>query len=441
MSNMEQTPEPNDVVASMFTDTDLDDIEHAITQSKPLKISNKLEIDIAKLKEIELKLKLPDTIINGIIPIKIENIHDIFNNVQDILKEIEDEGTCTFFCLISYQYNFSSPMKGYKSGFLSIRQFENVKADGSFFLKVPLFLLPYSMNFVISVNCVEINLQCISKATTITIPSMLIDNKVLHIGDYVHYGQEESAYAVLGVITKLLEDDMVEIQTDNDYVAAGAAPLNVTVHRDQVLRDVIDDDFLVNLTNSVSAENELVLRNEDEKALDVYVELKSDLLDIYAELWFDDKIDYIRADVLAIPGSIGIHIYTFLKPKYNYRTNCVFDGFEMFGTELWQYMIAMQIDYSQRGNDTVDDVQSLYEHARISCDLCRCEVSYNSMIWRCINEDHEHDICLSCVNYMVQQYHQMQELLVQILDDVMNRDIIEEIVVFCVGRVNKFNVE
>ena len=74
-------------------------------------------------------------------------------------------------------------------------------------------------------------------------------------------------------------------------------------------------------------------------------------------------------------------------------------------------------------------------------DICRCEVRYYEWMWHCQNEQRRHDFCLSCVNYIVEQYYQMQELLSSILDCIMNQDIIEEIVVFSVGKVNKFNVE
>ena len=40
---------------------------------------------------------------------------------------------------------------------------------------------------------------------------------------------------------------------------------------------------------------------------------------------------------------------------------------------------------------------------------------------------------------MVHQYYEMQKLLMGILDGVMNKDIIEEIVTFSVGKVNKFD--
>ena len=151
---MEQSPEPSDIVASLFTDTDLDEIQEAVSQPPPTE-HKQLIVESAQPKAIEPILKVSENIINGIIPIKIENLHDLFQDIDE---------SVTFFCSITFRYNFSSPMKGYKNGLLLSRKFDTLSQDGSFFIRVPLFLLPYSMDFVISINFPEINLETVSEA-------------------------------------------------------------------------------------------------------------------------------------------------------------------------------------------------------------------------------------------------------------------------------------
>ena len=83
--------------------------------------------------------------------------------------------------------------------------------------------------------------------------------------------------------------------------------------------------------------------------------------------------------------------------------------------------------------------QKCWDYGGFSCDLCRCEVRYFEYMWHCGNKEHVHDLCLSCMYSNLQQYKEMKKFLVGVLDKVVNRDIIEEIVVFCVGKVNKFD--
>ena len=210
----------------------------------------------------------------------------------------------------------------------------------------------------------------------------------------------------------------------------------VKVHKDDCARDCIDLQFLLDLTNLVGAQNDLILRNAaihggNESAMHMFCELSDVLIDIYGELYYDEKIDFSECQSQFIPDNVAIDIYEFLyKPMYNYRINCIFDGAEMFGMKQWQYIVDRTIDCYKTGIDTTAP-QDTWICTGYSCDICRCEVSPFEYMWHCKDEQHKHDFCLSCVHHMVQQYYQMQTFLSDILDGVVNKDIIEEIVVLC----------
>ena len=462
------SPDSDDAaLESMFSESDLDEIESMLQSFRDKEISEQevrenISNILAKSKSIQPKLTLPVSILNGIIPIKIENINKLIQGI--------DFGKFLFSCSIAYKFNLSSPIKHYEDGQVFLRRFDSLRADGLFWIKVPLFLLSYSMDFVISVNFAERETlkkykEYISDEKSIQIPSLLIENKIFNTGDRVQYKIPNASYVRVGKIAKFLENDMIQIRSDPDYEPNDPEEeqkLMTVIHKDDVSRDAIDKLFLIDLTNLVLAQYDLILlssRNDTDKdeesssededededednRFDTFCEICDGLLDVYCELWDNGDIsEYNEADAQLIPDSIAVRIYGFLfHPQYNYRVNCIFDGDEMFAGEQWEYYVRRTIDDFKNGVDA-NDVQDAWLCTGYSCDICRCEVRYYEWMWHCKNRKCKHDFCLSCVNYMVQQYYQMKQLLVDILKGVVNRDIIEEIVVFSVGKVNKFNVE
>ena len=396
---------------------------------------------LAKSKSIQPILILPETILNGIIPVKIENIDELIQGID--FEKIQ------FSCSIAYNFNFSSPRKHYKDGEVLLRRFDSVRADGLFWIKVPLFLLSYSMDFLISVNFAKRDTlkkykEYISDEESIQIPSVLNENKIFNTGDRVQYKIPNASYVRTGKIIKFLDDDMIQIRSAPHYEPDDPEEeqkLMTIIHKDDVARDAIDKFYQIDLTNLVFAQFDLILLTsrddtDEDDQFDTFCKICDGLIDVYSELWYDEEIsDYDEPDAQLIPDSIGIRIYGFLfDPEYNYRINCIFDGYEMFGGEQWPYYVRRSINDLKNGVD-VNGSQNAWLCTGYSCDICRCEVRYFEWMWHCRNKKCKHDFCLSCVNYMVQQYYQMQELLVDILDDVVNRDIVEVIAVFSVERL------
>ena len=87
----------------------------------------------------------------------------------------------------------------------------------------------------------------------------------------------------------------------------------------------------------------------------------------------------------------------------------------MFYTQQWQCYIDLHRQCLKNGHEAVNDIQNIWFSTGYTCSICRCEVRYYEWMWHCKNKECKHDFCLSCINYMVQQYEQMQTLLFIIL--------------------------
>eukprot|EP01084_Bolivina_argentea_P126829 224466_1 len=126
----------------IFDDTELDEIEIFFTKINTRRIMLTQELEGAHQNVINPILKVPTSsnIINGIICLKIENLNDIIKGI--------DWNITSFTCKLAYQFNnINTKTKQHYYNEPMIRTFDSIRSDGFFWLKVPLFLLPYSMEF------------------------------------------------------------------------------------------------------------------------------------------------------------------------------------------------------------------------------------------------------------------------------------------------------
>ena len=422
----------------IFTTAELDEIHTIMSQS-----TNTNEEDI---NTKTTKLELPKNIINGIIPIKIVNLDDMIENI--------DWSTTYIICKVLYKLNLPSTNK---NGIQPIPKWQStdfwtVSQTNYFWFKVPLFLLPYTFTFALSISFINRSMNTEIKYSpdklhSLEIPSILIDNKEFNKGDAVTYSVENASFVRSGVITKV-SNDMITIKINAYYFAEDTEEeaMIVTVHKSRVSRDSIKKLFIVDITDKNRAYNDMITRNNDMEKYGVFSAIVDGLKDIYIDkLWHDDELidDYEECDAVWIPQSVAVYIYGFLFiEQYNHRVCCIFDGKEMLYEKQWAYDIeATRKDYINGRDPGTDNVQESWDpHRGYSCDICRVELSYFEYMWHCTNTEHKHDFCLTCIHSMVEQYTEMQEFLMEILEGVVNKDCVEQIVVFCVGKINKFVV-
>ena len=178
------------------------------------------------------------------------------------------------------------------------------------------------------------------------------------------------------------------------------------------------------------------LRSNDEDMLELYGFLRNHLSAFYFNNMYE--VEDQNWNFRYIGNLIATFIVNMLYEKeYNYRIMCIFeDANYLFVEQLWTYDISLTYKQIQKGKDTVD-LQD-FEGTGYTCDICRCEISRYDYMFHCKSDIDIHDYCISCVDAIILQYNQMKKFIDNCLNEQLNDDCIDQIVTFCVGKVNKF---
>ena len=395
-----------------------------------------MDSDNADIKPI---LSYPPNIINGIIPITIKNIDHILPSINP--------SNCIY--QLCYQFILNQPEVHYQNETWKSKSIDDISYENILSVKVPLFLLPYTLEF--NVKIIEIPIKGTkskiispSELTSIThsiqIPSMLIE-PYFAIDNKVQYQPENASFMRSGKILKLLANDMIQIKTYGIYPELQYQPVIVTQHKSAVYHQCVAHESTINITNTLQARSDLVLKTMNTEQIDIYTQLCDDLCGIYELLRIQRKIDYnhyfgITRD---IAKSVALEIWKLLfEPQFYHRVQCIYDGYDLFDSEQWAFEVNKTISDHLDGIDC-RDLQNSWDAFGYSCDICRIDVTFFDYMWHCKNGDHRHDFCLDCIHSIIKQYDQMQEFLCGILKSELNKDCIEQIVIYCVGRVIKFD--
>merc|ERR1739842_107604 len=84
------------------------------------------------------------------------------------------------------------------------------------------------------------------------------------------------------------------------------------------------------------------------------------------------------------------------------------------------------------------DIESKINAVCYHCDLCRTEIHSFEYAYHSLDENY--DYCVSCTHSIYAQHQVMKPFLAKILKEKMNEDCIEEIVAFCIGKVNQYAI-
>eukprot|EP00484_Ammonia_sp_Unknown_P030040 CAMPEP_0197025016 /NCGR_PEP_ID=MMETSP1384-20130603/5460_1 /TAXON_ID=29189 /ORGANISM="Ammonia sp." /LENGTH=364 /DNA_ID=CAMNT_0042453493 /DNA_START=131 /DNA_END=1225 /DNA_ORIENTATION=- len=357
----------------------------------------------------------------------------------------------------------------------------NVDCNHKFVVKIPLFFFSYSFHFTLSVNLYQLIgsheesdeediivthnewtqiLSSTSPTYCASIPSILIEPH-FEIGQHVQYCRTGGHRARSGVILDINRaTELITIKTDASYC-------NDIVYMDSknVLRFPTQTKFVVDVTNRIKAEAELILQTKPNKGnVNVYSALSEYLYDFYYEEMYE--IDEDNYGCIKILGNmVATNIYKFLYDiKYHYRIQCIFCDRFLFYDQQWKYHICRQFHEikRKRGVRLSDpDVQEARNRLGYTCDLCRVELNWYEFVYHCKcdeqwhggsedgtfsyhqkfdvlrmpdSEPFVHDFCVTCIYAVVSMYQEMTKYLKQCLKD-LNDDCIAEIVSFCCGKV------
>ena len=207
--------------------------------------------DASNTKAIKPIIKLPKKIINGMVPIQIQNLQKI--RLSGFMCD-----SITF--VLSYKFLLQCANTDYPNNTWQIKEFQGIDNDNQLWLKVPLFLMEYQFEFSVTVNCTWRHSHPSKHESIvyrINIPSILIDSSIFEIGDKVTYDIDNASYVQDGEITRFLEDDMVEIKTDEDY-GLPEEDVMVIVHKSKLARDSIEKCYIM-VNNGVIKSKQLMM--------------------------------------------------------------------------------------------------------------------------------------------------------------------------------------
>ena len=226
-------------------------------------------------------------IVNGMLPIELSNLDEFLDldNMQDVIEEYE--------FTLSSRFKFKNPNTNYPQNRWTSTKFSiyGINSENKFVLKVPLFLLPYSLEFNIRIRVnsaivdmdesydpnedendihdYELKIESTSNNITAEIPSILIESQ-FDKHDHIQYCVANAGFVRSGTILEILSNDMYKIQTDDGYEALNYERDIVTVHKSQMYRYPTEGIFVVDITNRSQAISDLILRQRDSEHIHEY---------------------------------------------------------------------------------------------------------------------------------------------------------------------------
>eukprot|EP01084_Bolivina_argentea_P174385 302076_1 len=245
-----------------------------------------------------------NNITNGMMKIQVMNLDEIYltNNLQFNL---------------SYQFHLNKNEKYYQNKTWTSSKFNIscITTSNEFFLRIPLFLLSYTLEYKLTITTftgVQTNIFS-SQNYIATIPSITIES-TFQIGDIIDFSTQNSNFVTEGTVLTILENDTIKVKNNetNDIV---------NVHVSKVFRRTLLSSFVIDITNRNQAEIDLILRTNNERCMDTYKALLMSLNCIIIDQ------DYDRNDLKYLRRFMCINICYFLYDlEYNLKIECLFDN-------------------------------------------------------------------------------------------------------------------
>eukprot|EP01084_Bolivina_argentea_P110766 197715_1 len=383
------------------------------------------------MKALKPILKHED-VINGVMPIEITNI-DEFNDIY------YDNGQRLYKLNFSYMFKLQNNHQYYannytwkSTGFILC----SLNRMNQFAIKLPLFLLSYSLEFNLSINANDIVLT--SENYAANIPSILLES-TYQINDHVQFHAPNSGWSRFGTIMKLLPDNMITIKTDPHYRLLNFEAVICDVHSSQVFRPPVRSQHLINITNRNRAEMELILGTNDETKFAFYVALKNTLFNTYVDEMNTIEKSFHQFEYMCI--FVATNIYRFVYcVDYNYRIDCMLDSGHLFHDNAWLDNVKRNFGLQMKDKHSynVRECDLSRSVMGYSCDICRIEINWYDFVFSCRGDD-DHAFCMSCIHSILMQYNEIKPFIYELLKDILDDNCVEVIVAFCVGKIVKNN--
>eukprot|EP01084_Bolivina_argentea_P128336 226864_1 len=383
-------------------------------------------MELSHSKQLKPVLKHKGKILNGIMQIEITNLDNIDN---DMSYDIE--------FIIYYKLKLSNANQtAWDSKIFNIACIDEYNV---FYLKVPLFLLSYTIQYKLSINKFnKKNNKILLNSSTYTrqIPSILI-NPTLEKHEYVIYADNNNIHS--GVILGFEENDMIKIQTLTDLSLSNVGDI-FCAHCSKVSRHPVDIRFIIDITNKMNAVTDLILRTKDTYKISIYSQITFSVKLFYDIIMNTEDIQ----DIECMAYFVSTYIYKCLYlDEYKYQIECVLGKSYLIDISPWDDAIICIYNDIQNGEKNVMNPQDFWGRAKYSCDICRIEMSWYFYVFLCECEyksvfDDAHAFCIACIHSIMMQYDEFKPFISELLNNWLDDTSIEEIVTFCVGKVIKY---
>ena len=374
-------------------------------------------------------------IINGIIAIEIINLDDIYN----------DRWINTF--KLHYCSSHTKPINKNGSELFTIH---NITCYKTFYLKIPTRFSSYQFAYSLQVEAItldiENNLLLEQRSDSIMyyiqIPSIKI-NRPLKINDIIDYFDNTAE------ILKFCNEDQIQIK---NLSSSKVYLVNISL----VKLEEIESKFLIDLVYTTECVYEILLSpslsNRLHYTQDPLHQIYSSIYESLHMIAFANRynIEEDRNTIKQLCHFISIHCFSYLhqQPCY-YRIKCLFCDSYLKMFNLWQYHlkeIRKFIRFNKIGNNILTEICKIDHYV---CSICNVRATQYNFLFRCnhynfknsnITVNNTHYFCISCIYTIVIQYNNLKSFLKPILHTILNETCIEEIITFCIGQVNMFNM-
>ena len=225
-----------------------------------------------------------------------------------------------------------------------------------------------------------------------------------------------------------------------------------------VYLEQIDTQFLINLTNSTESVHEVILRPT---RTDSMYYSNDSLYNIYHSIY--ESIDEISVSIShelnmdihcqnQICHFVAVNCFLFLyEQNCYYRIECMFGNTYLNMFNPWQHYLKMRVKKLQYNENKMNnnELPEMWELGEYVCIICKVRPTQYDFVFGCncigcycIDSTHHfcHVVCISCIYTTIIQSNSLELLLETILKNKLYKNCIKEIITFCIGEVNLFNM-
>eukprot|EP01084_Bolivina_argentea_P199848 341860_1 len=369
---------------------------------------------------------------NGVVALQITNLLQIMN----ASNKYNDWNEWHFqFCYKFIHHNQQEETKTNEWKCITFTP-DKVTQKGMFYIKIKLYLYDYQIHCKLRAKHTTFDYYFpYSSVIKVNILSSLIES-TFNVGEYINFLDENSMYTKEGFVEKILPENQMQIKCKNNDRKL------ITIHNNRVYAAPIYLGFVIDLTDGINVDKNMLLRNkinDDNDIVSVFITMNDIYKEYALELCIEHQSEPLReCDAVFIGRFISKHVIDFLyKPYYKEpKIGCLVQDSD--GWISIKPYVHHCLNRHRQGieNNTSDVMAANLQDLWSYCDICSIEISRYDWITSCNVEIHNsHVMCLYCVNNKIEQTEQLFELLNQLLKQYMYNDCIQQLVEFVVGRV------